>query len=339
MPLGRRGQGGRPTPLDEQQAELLAEATARRDDRTADVATLDEAAEAAADRLGPAAVGRRSAPRARRSSAEQSVTVRCLLRPDGGVPDAEDEPGSAWRSSAAQLLIGRPRGAEPAFAGVERRRALYFRWPIRSIAGEGVGSAHAFRFAGAQMTDCRPPTRTDRADRRRPRRRPRSTSSSSRVAAQGHASIAPGGVDMEARGRRPPAAISRALDEDDPDRRALHPRGVEPRARAAPAHAGPLRVGRRPEGRRSRRCPASTATAGSPARSAARDDRAVVIAADPTASIELAYDDIEKARTVFEWGGAEARSGQRRPSANEPRATPAATSSKNQTRTKRAKAS
>ncbi len=76
--------------VDEQQGELLAEATTRRDDHLTDVATLDEAAEAAATgwaRLAWAQVGVQGEARL----AEQSVTVRCLLRPDGTVPEAEDE--------------------------------------------------------------------------------------------------------------------------------------------------------------------------------------------------------------------------------------------------------
>ena len=54
------------------------------------MATLDEAAEAAATgwaRLAWAQVGVDGEARL----AEQSVTVRCLLRPDGTVPEAEDE--------------------------------------------------------------------------------------------------------------------------------------------------------------------------------------------------------------------------------------------------------
>ena len=57
---------------------LLAEATERRDARTVDVTTIDEAAEAAADRLRPHPVGARSAPRARPSWPSDGVTVRCL---------------------------------------------------------------------------------------------------------------------------------------------------------------------------------------------------------------------------------------------------------------------
>ena len=77
--------------LDASQAELLAEATARRDERIVDVSDLDGAVEAAASgwaRLPWSAVG----PEGEARLAEHSVTVRCLVRPDGGVPEAEDEP-------------------------------------------------------------------------------------------------------------------------------------------------------------------------------------------------------------------------------------------------------
>jgi prolyl-tRNA synthetase len=76
--------------IDEQQAELLAEATARRDDHVTDVTTLVDAAEAASTgwaRLPWAQVG----VEGEAQLATQSVTVRCLLRPDGTVPEAEDE--------------------------------------------------------------------------------------------------------------------------------------------------------------------------------------------------------------------------------------------------------
>lgn len=78
--------------LDEQQAELLALATERRNARTADVATVDEAAEAATTgwaRIPWATLGEEGEARL----AESSVTVRCLVRAEGGVPDDPDEPG------------------------------------------------------------------------------------------------------------------------------------------------------------------------------------------------------------------------------------------------------
>jgi prolyl-tRNA synthetase len=75
--------------LDGQQAALLREATDRRESRTVDVSTLDAAVEAAATgwaRIPWSVVGEEGETRL----AEQGVTVRCLLDPDGGVPDAGD---------------------------------------------------------------------------------------------------------------------------------------------------------------------------------------------------------------------------------------------------------
>ncbi len=77
--------------LAEDQAALLAEAQQRRDARIVDVKTLDEATDAASygwARMPWEALG--TAGEA--ALAEQAITVRCLVRPDGGVPDAEDEP-------------------------------------------------------------------------------------------------------------------------------------------------------------------------------------------------------------------------------------------------------
>jgi prolyl-tRNA synthetase len=77
--------------LEEDQQGLYDEALAMRESRTADVSSLDEAIEAAGTgwaRLPWAAVGEDGEARAN----EVGVSVRCLLRPDGSVPDAEDEP-------------------------------------------------------------------------------------------------------------------------------------------------------------------------------------------------------------------------------------------------------
>jgi len=72
------------------QADLLAAATRRRDDRTHDVATLAEAAEAARAgfaRIPWAAVG----VEGEAGLAQNGVTVRCLQRPDGSLPGDPDE--------------------------------------------------------------------------------------------------------------------------------------------------------------------------------------------------------------------------------------------------------
>ncbi|MFW3170584.1 proline--tRNA ligase [Geodermatophilus sp. CPCC 206100] len=79
--------------LAEDQAALLAEARARLDERTVDAATAEDALAAAQegwarvpwDRLGTEGEAR---------LAERGVTVRCLVRPDGGLPDGDDEPGA-----------------------------------------------------------------------------------------------------------------------------------------------------------------------------------------------------------------------------------------------------
>jgi prolyl-tRNA synthetase len=81
-----------PAVLDEIQTALLAEATAFRDERTVDVTTIDEAREAA--EVGFARIAWADLGEAGEADlARTAVTVRCLQRPDGSVPDAEDEPG------------------------------------------------------------------------------------------------------------------------------------------------------------------------------------------------------------------------------------------------------
>lgn len=77
--------------LDEIQDRLLGEARSLLEDRTADVASVEEAVEAGQDgfaRLPWSALVDGGEER----MAEKGVTVRCLRRPDGSVPDSEDEP-------------------------------------------------------------------------------------------------------------------------------------------------------------------------------------------------------------------------------------------------------
>jgi prolyl-tRNA synthetase len=79
--------------LEEAQATLLAESRGRRESRTVDVATIGEAAEAAATgwaRIPWADLG----PEGEAKLAEQSVSVRCLVAEDGSVPVADDAPGT-----------------------------------------------------------------------------------------------------------------------------------------------------------------------------------------------------------------------------------------------------
>jgi prolyl-tRNA synthetase len=78
--------------LDEDQKALYDEALAYREAHTVDVASVDEAIEASSTgwaRVPWDSVGLDGEAKANASA----VTVRCLVRPDGGVPDADDEPG------------------------------------------------------------------------------------------------------------------------------------------------------------------------------------------------------------------------------------------------------
>jgi prolyl-tRNA synthetase len=73
------------------QDELLVRATAERDARTVDVGSLEDAAEAAqqgAARLAWDLVRGEGEARL----AEQAVTVRCLQRADGSMPESDDDP-------------------------------------------------------------------------------------------------------------------------------------------------------------------------------------------------------------------------------------------------------
>ena len=77
--------------LDAVQANLYDEALAAREARTVDTTSVDEAAEAGRDgfaRIPFAALGADGEDRL----ATSAITVRCVQRPDGTVPDTEDEP-------------------------------------------------------------------------------------------------------------------------------------------------------------------------------------------------------------------------------------------------------
>jgi prolyl-tRNA synthetase len=74
------------------QSELLANATTSRDERIAEVTTVEDAAKAATTgwaKLPWDVVRGEGEARL----AQDAVTVRCLQRADGSVPDADDEPG------------------------------------------------------------------------------------------------------------------------------------------------------------------------------------------------------------------------------------------------------
>lgn len=80
-----------PVLLAEIQSDLLTAATRRRDERTVEAATIEEAAEAG--KVGFARVPWdlvRGAGEARLG--QDAVSVRCLQRPDGSLPASEDEP-------------------------------------------------------------------------------------------------------------------------------------------------------------------------------------------------------------------------------------------------------
>jgi prolyl-tRNA synthetase len=77
--------------LDADQQALYDESLALRESRTSDVSTVDEAIEASATgwaRVPWSAVGVEGEVKANAAS----VTVRCLVRADGSVPNSEDEP-------------------------------------------------------------------------------------------------------------------------------------------------------------------------------------------------------------------------------------------------------
>jgi len=74
------------------QVDMLESARAARQARTTEVSTIDQAVEAAADgwaTLGWDQVGEAG----ERALAAHAMTVRCLVRGDGSVPDSVDEPG------------------------------------------------------------------------------------------------------------------------------------------------------------------------------------------------------------------------------------------------------
>ncbi len=76
------------------QDDLLAGATERREARTTDVATLDDAAAASADgfaRVPWSVVAEGDGETVLRG---QGVTVRCLRQPDGSLPTSDDDPAT-----------------------------------------------------------------------------------------------------------------------------------------------------------------------------------------------------------------------------------------------------
>jgi prolyl-tRNA synthetase len=91
LPLAAAFEGARAA-LEEGQRTLYTQALEHREKNTRDVTSLAEAVEAAQSgwaRLPWSALG--TAGESELNA--QGVSVRCLTRPDGGVPDSEDEPG------------------------------------------------------------------------------------------------------------------------------------------------------------------------------------------------------------------------------------------------------
>lgn len=104
--LARRIRGGKepvaldglaallPGILEEDQALLLRQSRERRESRTVDVTTAEEAVEAAAAGGWARIDWARLGPGGEAALAEHAVTVRCLVAEDGSVPDADDAPGN-----------------------------------------------------------------------------------------------------------------------------------------------------------------------------------------------------------------------------------------------------
>ncbi|MGP4003908.1 proline--tRNA ligase [Streptomyces sp. 8N706] len=104
--LGKHSPGGKeavridaldtllPKILEDDQALLLQQSRERREARTSDVKTVEEAAEAAVAggwaRIPWAELGAEGEAQL----AEQAVTVRCLVAEDGSVPESDDAPGT-----------------------------------------------------------------------------------------------------------------------------------------------------------------------------------------------------------------------------------------------------
>jgi prolyl-tRNA synthetase len=77
--------------LEEIQATLHDQAAHRRESRTADATSVDEAVDAA--QTGFARIPWDVARDAETALNQAGVSVRCLQRPDGGLPDSSSEPG------------------------------------------------------------------------------------------------------------------------------------------------------------------------------------------------------------------------------------------------------
>ena len=117
--------------LDQIQAELLAGAIKRRDDRTVEASTIDEAVEAGT--VGFARIAwdlLRDGGEAK--LAQDAITVRCLQTADGGLPASEDDEGLV--AYVARSVLTRRQADSVQAAGT--LPALF----DRSLFLNGVGS-------------------------------------------------------------------------------------------------------------------------------------------------------------------------------------------------------
>jgi prolyl-tRNA synthetase len=81
-----------PALLERIQDDLLAAATARRDEHVVDVDTIGDAVVASEDGFARISWAPLRASDGEAALREEGITVRCLRRPDGSLPDSEDEP-------------------------------------------------------------------------------------------------------------------------------------------------------------------------------------------------------------------------------------------------------
>ena len=292
----------------------------RRDDRTAERRTRSTRPSRPATGLRPAALGRRAGRGRGAAGGRRRHRALPATRRRNAAP-AEDEADlvASWPAPTDRPEL--PTSATPIGGARRRDRPLLSAdgcpaaiLQVRSVRSRAKAwaSAHAFRLTErrCEHDDATPTACASSCDRSSPTVTSSCTTSSCRVRVAAGSSSTPPGQWRRARPRRPrrrhPGRLPCAR-RGRPDHRPLHPRGVQPRARAdaaQPAHfAGPW--ARRS---RSRPRPASTASAGSRVSSCRPTTPSVVVRPAPptTGRMEqrLAYDDIERARTVFEWGPA-----------------------------------
>ncbi len=112
-----------------------------------------------------------------------------------------------------------------------------------------------------------------------------------------------GGVDLDAIALAT-RVVSRELDARRPDPRALHARGDEPRRSSARCGRRPTSSGPSATSVNLRTLPTAEGERRVRGRLVAADDRGISVASDDGTERRIPYEDIERARTVFEWGPA-----------------------------------